>query len=160
MISFVFSKANIGKYLMSLDDTDRRILALLQQDARMPVKALAEQVGLSSPGASERLRRLEDRGVIRGFTVDVEPRTLGFSMQAIVRIRPLPGKLQAVQKLIEGIPEFAECDKVTGDDCFIGRLYLRSIEHLDHILEQITEMAETSSAIVKSQPVRRRLPPL
>ncbi|MCA3188664.1 Lrp/AsnC family transcriptional regulator [Cupriavidus sp.] len=145
---------------MSLDDTDRRILALLQQDARMPVKALAEQVGLSSPGASERLRRLEDRGVIRGFTVDVEPRTLGFSMQAIVRIRPLPGKLQAVQKLIEGIPEFAECDKVTGDDCFIGRLYLRSIEHLDHILEQITEMAETSSAIVKSQPVRRRLPPL
>lgn len=145
---------------MSLDDTDRRILALLQQDARMPVKALAEQVGLSSPGASERLRRLEDRGVIRGFTVDVEPRTLGFSMQAIVRIRPLPGKLQAVQKLIEAIPEFAECDKVTGDDCFIGRLYLRSIEHLDHILEQITEMAETSSAIVKSQPVKRRLPPL
>ncbi len=145
---------------MSLDDTDRRILALLQQDARMPVKALAEQVGLSSPGASERLRRLEDRGVIRGFTVDVEPRTLGFSMQAIVRIKPLPGKLLAVQKLIEGIPEFAECDKVTGDDCFIGRLYLRSIEHLDHILEQITEMAETSSAIVKSQPVRRRLPPL
>ncbi|PLQ00643.1 Lrp/AsnC family transcriptional regulator [Cupriavidus pauculus] len=145
---------------MSLDDTDRRILALLQQDARMPVKALAEQVGLSSPGASERLRRLEDRGVIRGFTVDVEPRTLGFSMQAIVRIKPLPGKLQAVQKLIEGIPEFAECDKVTGDDCFIGRLYLRSIEHLDHILEQITEMAETSSAIVKSQPVKRRLPPL
>ncbi|SDP23813.1 transcriptional regulator, AsnC family [Ralstonia sp. 25mfcol4.1] len=145
---------------MSLDDIDRRILALLQQDARLPVKALAEQVGLSSPGASERLRRLEDRGVIRGFTVDVEPRTLGFSMQAIVRIKPLPGKLQAVQKLIEAIPEFAECDKVTGDDCFIGRLYLRSIEHLDHILEQITEMAETSSAIVKSQPVKRRLPPL
>ncbi|HBD36112.1 MAG TPA: AsnC family transcriptional regulator, partial [Cupriavidus sp.] len=86
---------------MSLDDIDRRILTLLQQDARMPVKALAEQIGLSAPGASERLRRLEDRGVIRGFTVDVEPRTLGFSMQAIVRIKPLPGKLQAVQRLIE-----------------------------------------------------------
>jgi len=145
---------------MSLDDLDRRILALLQHDGRMPIKALAEQIGLSAPGTSERLKRLEDRGVIRGFTVDVEPRTLGFSMQAIVRIRPLPGKLQAVQKLIEGIPEFAECDKVTGDDCFIGRLYLRSIEHLDHILDQITELAETSSAIVKAQPVKRRLPPL
>ncbi|MGO4764765.1 Lrp/AsnC family transcriptional regulator [Cupriavidus sp. 2KB_3] len=145
---------------MSIDDLDRRILALLQQDARMPVKALAEQVGLSSPAASERLRRLEERGVIRAFTVDAEPRTLGYPMQAIVRIRPLPGKLQQVQKLIESIPEFGECDKVTGDDCFIGRLYLRSIEHLDHILERITDMAETSSAIVKSQPVRRRLPPL
>ncbi|MWL89103.1 MULTISPECIES: Lrp/AsnC family transcriptional regulator [unclassified Cupriavidus] len=145
---------------MSLDDLDRRILALLQHDGRMPIKALAEQIGLSAPGTSERLKRLEDRGVIRGFTVDVEPRTLGFSMQAIVRIRPLPGKLQAVQKLIEGIPEFAECDKVTGDDCFFGRLYLRSIEHLDHILDQVTELAETSSSIVKSQPVKRRLPPL
>jgi len=145
---------------MSIDDLDRRILALLQQDARMPVKALAAQVGLSSPAASERLRRLEERGVIRAFTVDAEPRTLGYPMQAIVRIRPLPGKLQQVQKLIESIPEFGECDKVTGDDCFIGRLYLRSIEHLDHILERITDMAETSSSIVKSQPVRRRLPPL
>lgn len=145
---------------MSLDDVDRRILTLLQHDGRMPVKTLAEQIGLSSPAASERLRRLEDRGVIRGFTVDAEPRALGYPMQAIVRIRPLPGKLQAVQKLIEATPEFGECDKVTGDDCFIGRLYLRSIEHLDHILDRITELAETNSSIVKAQPVKRRLPPL
>lgn len=145
---------------MSLDDVDRHILTLLQQDGRMPVKTLAEQIGLSAPGTSERLRRLEDRGVIRGFTVDAEPRALGYPMQAIVRIRPLPGKLHAVQKLIESTPEFGECDKVTGDDCFIGRLYLRSIEHLDHLLDRITELAETNSSIVKSQPVKRRLPPL
>lgn len=144
---------------MSLDDTDRRILTLLQQDGRMAIKPLAEQIGLSSPATSERLRRLEERGVIRGFGMDVEPRALGYSMQALVRIRPMPGKLQAVQKLIENIPEFGECDKVTGEDCFIGRLYLRSIEHLDHILDRITDIAETSTAIVKSQPVKRRLPP-
>ncbi len=144
---------------MSLDDTDRHILALLQQDGRMAIKTLAERIGLSSPAASERLRRLQDRGVIHGFGMEVEPRALGYSMQALVRIRPMPGKLQAVQKLIENIPEFGECDKVTGEDCFIGRLYLRSIEHLDHILERITDIAETSTAIVKSQPVKRRLPP-
>ena len=144
---------------MSLDDTDRHILTLLQQDGRMAIKPLAEQIGLSSPATSERLRRLEERGVILGFSMDVEPRALGYSMQALVRIRPMPGKLQAVQKLIESIPEFGECDKVTGEDCFIGRLYLRSIEHLDHILDRITDIAETSTAIVKSQPVKRRLPP-
>ena len=144
---------------MSLDDTDRHILTLLQQDGRMAIKPLAEQIGLSSPATSERLRRLEERGVIRGFSMDVEPRALGYSMQALVRIRPMPGKLQAVQKLVESIPEFGECDKVTGEDCFIGRLYLRSIEHLDHILDRITDIAETSTAIVKSQPVKRRLPP-
>jgi len=144
---------------MSLDDTDRRILALLQQDGRMAIKALAEHIGLSAPAASERLRRLEDRGVIHGFSVDVEPRALGYAMQAIVRIRPLPGKLHAVQALVQAIPEFGECDKVTGEDCFIARLYLRSIEHLDHILDRIADLAETHSAIVKSQPVKRRLPP-
>ncbi|WP_242112933.1 Lrp/AsnC family transcriptional regulator [Luteimonas aquatica] len=145
---------------MQLDDIDRRILSLLQHEGRIAVKALAAQIGLSSPSASERLRRLEDRGVIRGFTVDVEPAALGYALQAIVRVRPLPGKLQAVQKLIEAIPEFAECDKVTGEDCFIGRLHLRSIEHLDQILDRITDLAETNTAIVKAQPVRRRLPPL
>ncbi|MBK0035818.1 Lrp/AsnC family transcriptional regulator [Erwinia sp. S43] len=143
---------------MALDDIDRRLLALLQTDARTPIKALAEQIGLSAPAAAERLRRLEDRGVIRAFTVEVDAHALGYSLQAIVRIKPLPGKLHEVQKLLESIPELAECDKVTGDDCFIARLHLRSIEHLDFILDRITDKAETNSAIVKSQPVKRRLP--
>ncbi|WP_216364363.1 Lrp/AsnC family transcriptional regulator [Pantoea coffeiphila] len=141
-----------------MDDIDRRLLALLQTDARTPIKALAEQIGLSAPAAAERLRRLEDRGVIRAFTVEVGAHALGYSLQAIVRIKPLPGKLHEVQKLLEAIPELAECDKVTGDDCFIARLHLRSIEHLDFILDRITDKAETNSAIVKSQPVKRRLP--
>lgn len=64
-----------------------------------------------------------------------------------------------MQKLVEEIPEFTECDKVTGDDCFIGRLHIRSISDLDRILDKITDKAETSSAIVKAQPVKRRLPP-
>lgn len=144
----------------SLDELDRRIVEILVGDARISLKELAQRVNLSSPSASERLRRLEERGVIRAFTVDVDPRALGYTLQAIVRIRPLPGKLHMVRQLIEEIPEFSECDKVTGDDCFIGRLHLRSIEQLDEILDKIADKAETSSAIVKSQPVRRRLPPI
>jgi len=142
-----------------LDTLDRRIIEILVDDARISVKELAQRVDLSSPSVSERLRRLEERGVIRSFTIDVDPSAMGYALQAIVRIRPLPGKLHLVQKLIEGIPEFSECDKVTGDDCFIGRLHVRSIEHLDKILDRITDKAETNTAIVKSQPVRRRLPP-
>jgi len=143
-----------------LDELDRRILEILVDDARISLKELAARIKLSSPSTSERLRRLEERGAIRAFTVDVDPRALGYELQAIVRIRPMPGKLAAVQKLIGEIREFSECDKVTGDDCFIGRLHLRSIEHLDRILDKITDKAETSTAIVKSQPVKRRLPPL
>lgn len=143
---------------MPLDETDRRILALLQGNARMPAKTLAQHIGLSAPGAAERLRRLEERGVIRAYTIEADPRALGYTLQAIVHVKPLPGKVKAVQKLLEAVPELAECDKVTGDDCFIARLHLRSIEHLDFILERISELAETSSRIVKSQPVARRLP--
>lgn len=143
-----------------LDDLDRRIIEILAGNARVSLKELAQSIGLSSPSASERLRRLEERGVIRAFTLEVDPQALGYSLQAIVRIRPLPGMLHSVAKLIEEIPEFTECDKVTGDDCFIGRLHLRSIEQLDQILDRITDKAETNTAIVKSQPFKRRLPPL
>ncbi|MBN9232554.1 MULTISPECIES: Lrp/AsnC family transcriptional regulator [Phyllobacteriaceae] len=142
-----------------LDDLDRRIVEILVDDARISLKELASRVNLSSPSASERLRRLEERGVIRAFTVDIDPAALGYTLQAIVRIKPLPGRLHAVQKLIEEIPEFTECDKVTGDDCFVARLLIRSISDLDQILDKITDKAETSSAIVKAQPVKRRLPP-
>lgn len=143
-----------------IDEIDRHIIEALSQDARLSVKELAQRVALSSPSVSERLKRLEERGVIRGFTLDLDAKALGYSLQAIVRIKPLPGKLHIVQKLIEDIPQITECDKVTGDDCFVARLQLRSIEQLDGILDQIADKAETSTAIVKAQPVKRRLPPL
>nr|WP_295883222.1 Lrp/AsnC family transcriptional regulator [uncultured Devosia sp.] len=143
-----------------IDEIDQKIIEALADNARLSIKELAQQVGLSSPSASERLRRLEERGVIAGFTVDLDLRAVGYPLQAIVRIRPLPGKLHIVQRLIEDIPQITECDKVTGDDCFVARLQMRSIEQLDEILDRIADKAETSTAIVKAQPVKRRLPPL
>lgn len=142
-----------------LDPIDRRLVEMLAADSRVSLKELARRVNLSSPSTSERLRRLEERGVIRGFTIEIDPRALGYELQAIVRIRPMPGKLAAVQKVLQDTREFTECDKVTGEDCFIARLSLRSIEHLDVILDRLLDKAETNTAIVKSQPVRRRLPP-
>ncbi|WP_321840948.1 Lrp/AsnC family transcriptional regulator [Paraburkholderia bannensis] len=143
-----------------LDDIDRALLAALAEDARASVSDLARQIGLSAPSTSERMRRLEAQGVIGGYTVQIDPRALGYTLQAIVRVKPLPGQLHLVEEMLRRIPEFVECDKVTGDDCFIARVYLHSIEQLDEILNKVTERAETSSAIVKTTPVPRRLPPL
>ncbi|CAM2147816.1 Lrp/AsnC family leucine-responsive transcriptional regulator [Paraburkholderia tropica] len=144
----------------ALDEIDRALLAALVEDARASVSELARIVGLSAPSTSERLRRLEAQGVIGGYTVRIDPRALGYTLQAIVRVKPLPGQLHLVEDVIRRIPEFIECDKVTGDDCFIARIWLHSIEQLDEILNKVTERAETSTAIVKSTPVPRRLPPL
>ena len=142
-----------------MDAIDQAILTQLHQDARISLKELGERVGLSSPSVSERLRRLEERGVVRAFTVDIEPRALGYQLQAIVRIRPLPGQLAAVEPLIRDTPEFCECDKVTGDDCFVARVYVRSIEQLDSVLDRIADKAQTNTAVVKAQTIRRRPPP-
>lgn len=142
-----------------IDDIDQRILEILSLDSRASLKELGQQAGLSSPAVSERLRRLEERGIIRAFTVEIDPAALGYSLQALVRIRPLPGKLHIVQKLIEETPEFTECDKVTGEDCFVVRLFVRSIDQLDGIIDRIADKAETNTSIVKSQPIRRRPPP-
>jgi Lrp/AsnC family leucine-responsive transcriptional regulator len=143
-----------------IDAVDQRILNALAGDARMSLKELAQVAGLSSPSAAERLRRLQERGVISAFTIDVDPAALGYLLQAIVRIRPLPGQLHVVERLIQETPEFVECDKVTGDDCFIARLVVPSMGELDAILDRIVEKAETNTSMIKASPVKRRLPPL
>jgi Lrp/AsnC family leucine-responsive transcriptional regulator len=145
---------------LNLDETDQRMLEALARNARISLKELAEAAGLSSPSAAERLRRLEERGIISAFTVDIAPEAIGYPLQAIVRIRPLPGQLHVVERIIQETPEFIECDKVTGDDCFIGRLVVRSMGELDGILDKITERAETNTSMIKATPVKRRLPPL
>ncbi|MDK4704774.1 Lrp/AsnC family transcriptional regulator [Rhizobium sp. CNPSo 4062] len=145
---------------LGLDEVDQRMLEALARNARISLKELAEAAGLSSPSAAERLRRLEERGIISAFTVDIAPEAIGYPLQAIVRIRPLPGQLHVVERIIQETPEFIECDKVTGDDCFIGRLVVRSMGELDGILDKITERAETNTSMIKATPVKRRLPPL
>lgn len=143
-----------------IDATDQKLLDALAVNSRLSLKELAQAAGMSSPSAAERLRRLEERGIIRAFTIDIDPATLGYPLQAIIRIRPLPGQLHIVEKLIQEIPEFIECDKVTGDDCFIARLVVRSMGELDGILDKIAERAETNTSMIKSSPVKRRLPPV
>lgn len=143
-----------------IDAVDSRILAALDADSRLSMSELARLVGMSAPAVSERVRRLEAGGVIRGFTLDVDARALGYQIRALVRIRPLPGKLHVVEKLIQDTPQFIECDKITGDDPFLARLVVHSIEEMDDVLEALSDYAVTSTAVIKGTSVARRLPPL
>ncbi|MBB3655954.1 Lrp/AsnC family leucine-responsive transcriptional regulator [Rhizobium sp. BK650] len=150
----------LANEIQAVDDIDRAMIEALAGNSRISLKELAQAVGLSSPSAAERLRRLEDRGVVTLFTIDLDPTAIGYPLQAIVRVRPLPGQLHIVERIIQDTPEFIECDKVTGDDCFIARLVVRSMGELDSILDKVAERAETNTSMIKSSPVKRRLPPL
>ncbi len=143
-----------------IDEIDQQLIVALTEDSRRSLKALAQISGLSSPSVAERLRKLEEKGVLKGYGVEVDPLAFGYQLQAIVRIRPLPGQLHEVERQIQATPQFTECDKVTGEDCFIARLHVRSMEQLDEILDHINVYALTNTAIVKKTTVKRRLPPM
>jgi len=152
--------SNLQTKKSSLDAIDVQIVAALDSDARLSMSKLAGLVGMSAPSVAERVRRLETSGIIRGFNLDLDMRAVGYQVRAMVRIRPLPGKLHLVERLIQETPEFVECDKITGDDPFLARLVVHSIEEMDDVLEALSEHAVTSTAVIKGTSVKRRLPPL
>lgn len=143
-----------------LDETDMRLLDALVADARSSIAELARLVGMSPPSVSERVKRLEEAGVIRGYTVTVDPDALGLPITAVLRIRPIPGQLQKVVEVLQGVSEVVECDRVTGEDCFIARAHVRSVADLERVIDQVIPYAMTNTAIVQSSPVQRRLPPI
>ena len=144
----------------TLDGIDVRILDALVAEARISVADLARAVGLSSPSVSERMKRLEEAGVIEGYTVRINPQALGLPLAAWLRIRPVPGELKRVAEILRGLPAIVECDRITGDDCFIARAHVRSVAELESLIDAIIPYAMTNTSIIQSSPVPRRLPPI
>jgi len=144
----------------SMDGIDVRILGVLADDARVSIAELARTVGLSPPTVSERIRRLEDAGVIEGYTVRINPRALGLPLAAWLRVRPVPGQFRKVAELLRTLPAIVECDRITGEDCFIARAHVRSVEELEALIDAVIPYATTNTSIIQSSPVPRRLPPI
>src|SRR3954454_12791640 len=138
------------------DATNLRLLDELQRDARLSLAELGRRVGLSSPAVADRLKRLEDEGVISGYRADVNPRALGYTLGVIIRIRPAPRQIAAVAQLARDTPEVLECHRVTGDDCYVMTAYVRDVEHLEEIIDQFAAYGQTTSSIMQSSPVPRR----
>jgi Lrp/AsnC family transcriptional regulator, leucine-responsive regulatory protein len=144
----------------SVDAVDVKLLRALTEDARTSTAELARSVGLSPPSVAERIKRLEEAGVIEGYSARISARALGMPLAAWLRIRPIPGQLQKVAEILQGLPEVVACDRITGDDCFIARVCVRSIEDLERVIDEIIPYAMTNTSIVQSSPVERRVPPL
>jgi len=140
----------------ALDETDRMIVTEIQNQARLTMAELGRRVGLSAPAVTERLQRLEQRGVIRGYHADVDPRALGLSLGAVVRIRPAPGQLQNVAEAAVATPEVVECHRITGEDCYIMRANVRDVEHLEEVIDRFAVLGQTTTSIVQSSPVPGR----
>jgi len=142
------------------DTVNIRILTELQHNPRLTMTELGRRVGLSSPAVTERVRRLEELGVIQGYRLDLNPAALGLPIAAYVRVRPNPGQLPQIADLARQIPEIVECHRVTGEDCFILKVYLPTLDQLDRILDAFLVYGTTTTSLIQSSPVPPRLPPL
>jgi Lrp/AsnC family transcriptional regulator, leucine-responsive regulatory protein len=144
---------------MLLDRTNRRIVGELASDGRLSMAELGRRVGLSAPAVAERVQRLERRGVIRGYRAELDPRGLGYPLLALVRVKPGLRQLEKVRELALETPEVIECHRVTGEDCFVLKVCLPSIDALGTILDRFLLHGETTTSIIQASPVERRDPP-
>jgi Lrp/AsnC family transcriptional regulator, leucine-responsive regulatory protein len=142
------------------DNKNIELLRLLEKNPRAPISQLARRIGMSNPAVKERLLRLEESGVLAGYRLDLNPKELGYSVTAFVRVRPLPGHLNRVAELAQTIPEVTECHRVTGEDCFILKVFLKEISSLDRVLDKFLAHGQTTTSIVQSSPVPPRGLPL
>lgn len=140
----------------ALDDTDWAILDELQRDGRMSFSELGRRVALSAPAATERVRRLEQAGVIIGYRAVVDPSALGAGIEALVRVRVPHGSTERFRHHVVGRPEVLDCDHVTGDDCMVLRVRTTSMARLEEIVGAVGTFGATTTTLVFSSEVRDR----
>ena len=149
--------SNLARNGGSLDQRDIRLIALLEADPRASLAELARALSISPQSVGDRLKRLEDIGVL-GFAIRLDPERLGLSIGAYIRIQPAMGELARVSEIVKAIPEIVECHRITGDDCFVAKVFVEKVEHLEGVIDRLIPYARTKTSIIQSSPVPQRLP--
>jgi Lrp/AsnC family transcriptional regulator, leucine-responsive regulatory protein len=139
-----------------LDDTDWRLLEVLQRDGRASYAGLARAVAMSPSAVAERVRRLEQAGVITGYRAVVDPERVGLTILAFVRLRYPSGNYRPFEKLLAATPEIVEAHHVTGEDCFVLKVLARSMRHLESVTGRIAALGAVTTSVVYSSPLPGR----
>jgi len=144
-----------------LDRVDTAILTALQANGRQSVAELARSVNMSHSAAAERVRRLEESGIVTGYSAVVEPERLGFAIMAFLRLRYPSSSYEPLHELLAATPEVIEAHHVTGDDCFIMKVVATSMAHLEQVSGRIGQLGSVTTSVVYSSPLPPRplLPP-
>ncbi|UQA91002.1 Lrp/AsnC family transcriptional regulator [Streptomyces halobius] len=140
----------------SPDATDWRILDVLQRNGRAGYAELARAVNMSASAVTERVRRMEEAGVISGYAAVIDPERIGLPVLAFVRLRYPNGNYKPFHDLLETTPEILEAHHVTGDDCFVIKVAARSMRHLEEVSGRIGSLGAVTTSVVYSSPLPRR----
>lgn len=138
-----------------VDAKDIAIIEALQRDGRIPLAALGRKIGLSQPAISERVKRLEDCGVISGYGARISPQALGLGMLAIIRLRTTHEHIKTCLKKFADIPNIIEVHRVTGEDCFVLKVLVPAPETLETVVDRIASFGSVATSVVlRSEPGR------
>ncbi len=136
-----------------LDSIDHKILAELQRNARLPFAELGRRVGLSTPAATERVRRLEDAAIIQRYVAVVDPAKVGLPLRAFIKITVPGDRLPHFNGLAQRVPEVRECHRVTGVESYILQVAVRDLPHLEAVIDSLTPYVATNTSMVLASPV-------
>jgi Lrp/AsnC family leucine-responsive transcriptional regulator len=135
-----------------MDQTDWRILSELQRDGRLSFKALARRVNLSAPAVADRVRRMEETGVITGYQARIDPERVGLPLSAFVQMRCSLASCLLKTSTAEDLPEVTEIHKLSGNWCSMLKVRVASMQHLEGLLERLGRHGEMNSHVVLSTP--------
>ncbi len=141
--------------MIHLDDINQALLDILQLDGRISYKDLGERIGLTPPAVAERVRKLEEAGVIKGYRAVVDYEALGFPILCVVRLKA-PMSTVGIDPKIAAIPQIIEASRVTGSDSHVIRARVRTTKEIEELLADVWEDGDTITNIVTSSPVPRR----
>ena len=138
-----------------LDRLDIAILEALQDNARTPLSEIGRRIGLSQPAISERVKRLEERGIIAGYAARLDPAALGLGMMAIIRVKTTHEHIQPALRAFAQMPPVIEVHRLTGEDCFLLKVLVPSPGQLESIVDTIARFgAVTTSLVLRSEPAK------
>lgn len=141
---------------MKVDNINYRILNCLQQNARQSNTSIAEQVGISSPAVAERIRKLEDAGVIKGYAANVSYYELGYQLMAIITLRAFMGRLKPFLQKVKSLKEVMNCYRVTGNENIVMEVALHNQKHLETFIDQLISYGECKTQIVLSNVIENK----
>lgn len=141
--------------MSTIDTLDERILSELQANGRLTMKALAERVGLSSPAMIERVRRLEERGVLSGYRAVVDPAAIGRPLSALIAADIDRSNSDHFLERLRTEPSVVECLRTTGDRSFLIKVNVTSTDELEQLVDDLAELgARCSTSIILSAPIQ------
>lgn len=141
---------------MNIDSLNWKILRCLQEHARLSNAEIGRRVGVSSPAVSERIKKMEDLGVIEGYKTIVSPLEVGYQLKAIITLRAFMGKLKPFLEKVKTYDEVVNCYRITGDENIVMEVVLKDQKHLEAFIDQLIIYGESKTQIVLSDVVKQK----